>query len=42
MALVLDTEVILTAALQNDGSDNGVDYLDLRAYCNELKGIVFS
>ncbi|MBR5419072.1 hypothetical protein IK110_02395 [Candidatus Saccharibacteria bacterium] len=42
MALMLDTEVILTAALQNDDSDNGVNYSDLRAYCDELKRIVFS
>lgn len=42
MALMLDIEVILTAALQNGNSDNGIDYSDLRAYCDKLKEIVFS
>ena len=42
MALTFDIEVVLTAALQIGNSDNGIDYPDLRAYCNKLKEIVFS
>ena len=37
MALMFDTEVILTAILANDTKNEGVSYQDIRKYCNALK-----
>lgn len=41
MALMLDTEVVLTAVLARDNADEGVTYRDIRKYCNMLKAEIF-
>jgi hypothetical protein len=41
MALMLEPEVILTAVLARDEDDNGVDYSDVRRYCNAVKEEIF-
>lgn len=41
MALMLEPEVILTAVLARDEDDNGVDYHDLRRYCDAVKEEIF-
>ena len=41
MALMLEPEVILTAVLARDEDDNGVDYCDVRGYCDAVKEEIF-
>ena len=42
MALILDTEVILTEILKRDSNDEGVDYRTICRYCDRVTREVFA
>ena len=41
MCTFIDSEVVLLNLLCNDHNDSGVDYRDLREYCDKIKTALF-